>query len=72
MLKLKKQCNAIKRAIDIIEKDTEESMRLAESKQNLLYVIRSDASKRKCDESNADLTVLENQYSDLERKKRKF
>ena len=71
MLKLKKQCNAIKRAIDIIE-DTEESMRLTESKQDLLYVIKSDASKRKCDESNADLTVLENQYSDLERKKRKF
>ena len=71
MLKLKKQCNAIKRAIDIIE-DTEESMRLTESKQDLLYVIKSDASKRKCDESNADLTVVENQYSDLERKKRKF
>ena len=45
-------------------------MRLAESKQDLLYVIKSDASKRKCDESNADLTVLENQYSDLERKKK--
>ena len=71
MLKLKKQCNAIKRAIDIIE-DTEESMRLTESKQDLLYVIKSYASKRKCDESNADLTVLENQYSDPERKKRKF
>ena len=34
-------------------------MRLAESKQDLLYVIKSNALKRKCNESEADLRVLE-------------
>ena len=47
-------------------------MRLAESKQDLLYVIKSNALKRKCNESGAQLRVLENHYSDLEKKKRKF
>ena len=47
-------------------------MRLAESKQDLLNVIKSNALKRKCNESEVDLRVLENQYSDLEKKKGKF
>ena len=45
-------------------------MRLAESKQDLLYVIKSNALKRKCNESEADLRVLENQYSDLEKERK--
>ena len=45
-------------------------MRLAESKQDLLYVIKSNALKRKCNESEADLRVLKNQYSDLEKKRK--
>ena len=32
-------------------------MRLAESKQDLLHVVRSNALKRKCDKSEADLGV---------------
>ena len=47
-------------------------MGLAESKQDLLYVIESNTLKRKCNESEVDLKVLENQYSDLEKKKGKF
>ena len=43
-------------------------MRLAESKQDLLYVIKSNALKRRYNESAVDLRVLENQYSDLEKK----
>ena len=42
-------------------------MRLAELKQDLFYVIKIDALKRNCNESEADLKVLENQYSDLEK-----
>ena len=45
-------------------------MRFAGSKQDLLYVIKSKALKRKY-ESEADLRVLENQYSDL-RKRENF
>ena len=48
------------------------SIRLAESEQDLLYVIKSNALKRKHDESEADLRVLENQYSDLEKRKGQF
>ena len=44
-------------------------MRLAESKQDLLYVIKSNALKRKYNESEANLRVLENQCSDLEKKR---
>ena len=69
ILKLKKQCDAIKSAIDIKEKDIGGSLKLAESKQDLLYVIKSNALKRKCDESKADLRDLENQYFDIEKKK---
>ena len=47
-------------------------MGLAESKQDVLYVIESNTLKRKCNESEVDLKVLENQYSDLEKKKGKF
>ena len=36
-------------------------MRLAESKQDLLYVIKSNALKRRYEKSEADLRVLENQ-----------
>ena len=43
---------------------------LAESKQDLLYVIKSNTLKRKCNESEVDLRVLENQYSDLEKKRK--
>ena len=68
MLKLKKQCEAIKRVIDIMEEGIGESMQLAESKQDLPYVIKSHAFKRKFNESKADLRVLENKYSDLEKK----
>ena len=44
-------------------------MHLAESKQDLLYVIKSTVLKRKYNESEADLRILENQYSDLEKKR---
>ena len=47
-------------------------MRLDETKQGLLYVIKSNALKRKYNESEADLRVLGNQYSDLEKKKGKL
>ena len=45
-------------------------MPLAESKQDRLYVIKSNALKRKCNESEADFRVLENQYSDPEKKRK--
>ena len=47
-------------------------MHLAESKHDLSYVIKGNMLKRKCDERKADLRVLENQSSDLEKKTRKF
>ena len=45
MLKLKNQCDAIKGIIDIMEKP------LAESEQDILYLIKSNALKRRYDES---------------------
>lgn len=51
-----------------MEEGIGESMQLAESKQDLPYVIKSHAFKRKFNESKADLRVLENKYSDLEKK----
>ena len=55
-----------------MEEGIGESMQLAESKQDLPYVIKSHAFKRKFNESKADLRVLENKYSDLEKKSWKF
>lgn len=51
-----------------MEEDIGESMQLADSKQDLPYVIKSHALKRKYNENKADLRVLENQYLDLEKK----
>lgn len=55
-----------------MEEDIGESMQLADSKQDLPYVIKSHALKRKYNENKADLRVLENQYLDLEKKNWKF
>lgn len=46
------------------------SMHLAESKQDLLHVIKTNALKRKYNGSEANLRVLGNQYSDLEKKRK--
>ena len=40
-LKLKKQCDAIKRATDTVEKNIGESIELAESKQNFSFMIKA-------------------------------
>ena len=45
-------------------------MHLAESKQDLLYVIKTNAMKRNYNGSEANLRVLGNQYSDLEKKRK--
>ena len=45
-------------------------MRLDETKQDLLYVIKTNALKRKYNGSEANLRVLGNQYSDLEKKRK--
>lgn len=57
MLKLKKQCDAIKRATDTMEKNIGEAIELAESKQNFFVYDQSNVLKRKCDENKADLRV---------------
>ena len=46
-------------------------MLLAEFKKDLRYVVKSNALKRKCDESNKNLELLEEQYSVLAEKKKK-
>ena len=51
MAKLKDQCDAIKRAITIMEQDVSKCMLLAESKKDLAYVVKSNILKKKCDES---------------------
>ena len=51
MAKLKDQCDAIKRAITIMEQDVSKFMLLAESKKDLAYVVKSNILKKKCDES---------------------
>ena len=62
MAHLKDQCDAIKRAITMMEQDVRECMLLAESKTNLTYVVKNNALKRKCDESRKDFELLEEQY----------
>ena len=72
MAKLKEQCDAIKKSIVIMEKDVGESMELAEKKQEWAYVMKSNALKRKCEETRGDLKVLEEQYSVLAEKKKRL
>ena len=70
MAKLKDQCDTIKRVITMMEQDMSECMLLAESKKDLAYVVKSNARKRKCDESKKNLEPLEEQYSALAEKKK--
>ena len=63
MAKLKEQCDAIKRAITMMEEDVGDSMLLAESKKDLAYVAKSNSLKRKCDENKKNVELLEEQYS---------
>ena len=73
MVKLKDQCDATKRTITMMEQDVSECMLLAESKKDLAYVVKSNALKRKFDESKKNLELLEEQYSALaEKKKRSY
>lgn len=46
MLNLKKKCNAIKRAINIKEKDIGENMQLIQSKQDLSYMVKCNVWKK--------------------------
>ena len=72
MAKLKDQCDPIKRAITMMEQDVSECMLLAESNKDLEYIVKSNALKRKCDESKKILELLEEQYSALAEKKKKL
>ena len=69
--KLKDQCDAVKRPITMMEQDERECMLQAESKKDLAYVVKSNALKRKCDESKKNLELLEERYSALAEKKKK-
>ena len=57
MAHLKDQCDAIKRAITMVEQDVSECMLLAESKKDLTYVVKNNALKRK-----KNFELLEEQY----------
>ena len=60
MAKLKDQCNAIKRAITMMEQDVRECVLLDESKKDLAYLVKSNALKGKCDESKKILNFWKN------------
>ena len=53
------------------EQDMSECLLLPESKKDLAYVVKSNALKRKCDESKNNLEILKDQYSVLAEKKKK-
>ena len=71
MAKLKDQNDAIKRAVTMMEQDVSKCILLSESKQDLSYVVKSNALKRKCDEKK-NLELLEEQYSALAEKRKKL
>ena len=60
MAKLKDQCNAIKRAITMMEQDVSECVLLDESKKDLAYLVKSNALKEKCDKSKKILNFWKN------------
>ena len=72
MAKLKDQCDAIKRAITVMEHDVRKCMLVAESRKDLAYVVKSNTLKRKFDESKRNVELLEEQYSALAAKKKKL
>ena len=60
MAKLKDQCNAIRRAITMMEQDVSECVLLDESKKDLAYLVKSNALKGKCDEGKKILNFWKN------------
>ena len=72
IVKLKDQCDVIKRTITMMEKGMRECVFLAESIKRFSISCKRNALKRKFDESKKNLELREEQYSVLTEKKRSY
>ena len=72
MAKLKDQCDAIKRAITMMQQDMSKCILLDKSKKDLAYIKMSNALKRKCDESKKILNFWKNSIQFQLRKKKEI
>ena len=72
MAKLKDQCDAIKRAITMMQQDMSKCILLGKSKKDLAYIKMSNALKRKCDESKKILNFWKNSIQFQLRKKKEI
>ena len=69
--KIKLQQKDLSGVITMMETESNDSMHLAEKKKYLSYVIKSDALKRKSEQTKKELATLQKEIGELEMKKKK-
>ena len=68
--KIRLQQKDLSKAITMKETELNECMQLAEKKKGLSYVIKSNALKRKREQTKKELSFLQKDIADLEMKKK--
>ena len=69
---LSQKCKQIKSAIQMMNDEFFECMKLAEQKNDMSFVIKSNRRKLESEDLQKELSVIEGQISDIQEKMRKF
>ena len=69
---LSQKCKQIKSAMQMMNDEFFECMKLAEQKNDMSFVIKSNRRKLESEDLQKELSVIEGQISDIQEKMRKF
>ena len=70
--KLKVKSTQMRRTIDLLEKEFVESVQTGEKNNDMAFVTKGIALKRKCEEHKSDLAILEKEVLNLIEKRKKL
>ena len=70
--KIKVKCDQFKKAISMMESEFVDCITMAEKKNDMSYVIKGNALKRKSETTSEELKLLEKELLVLEEKKKKL
>jgi len=70
--KLRSNVRVMEKAVSMMNAEIFECMELTEKKKDLSYVIKGNGLKRKCEKTQGDISLLQNEIDCLEEKKHKL
>ena len=70
--KLNVKSTQMRRTIDLLEKELVESVQIRKKNNDMAFVTKGIALKRKCEERKPDLAILETQVLNLIEKRKKL